>query len=165
MLQNPNVVVDNPVTVAGGIISVDNFPSTQPVSGSVSVTGTVDSNITNASLAVTGPLTDAELRATPVAVTGTVATTAAITTTSVVAQVSVPNSGSTVVLASDPATRRVIIFVATKAVLLKLGVGATSTSFTYSLPVNSTLEISGWTGNIEAIGVGGTSNVNVTKLS
>lgn len=81
MLQNPNVVVDNPVTVA-------NFPATQPVSGSVSVTGTVDSNITNASIAVTGPLTDAQLRATPVPVSVAGSTAG----TSTVSRISVSNS-------------------------------------------------------------------------
>lgn len=51
-------------------VTVQNFPATQTVA--ISQTGTdnnVDANITNASLAVTGPLTDTELRASPVPVT------------------------------------------------------------------------------------------------
>lgn len=51
-------------------VDVQNFPAVQTVA--ISQTGTdnnVDANITNASLAVTGPLTDTELRASPVSVT------------------------------------------------------------------------------------------------
>lgn len=48
-----------------GTVSVGNFPATQPVSGTITVG--------NSSLSVTGPLTDAQLRATPVPITGTVA--------------------------------------------------------------------------------------------
>lgn len=51
-------------------VNVQNFPAVQTVA--ISQTGTdndVDANITNASLAVTGPLTDTQLRATPVPVT------------------------------------------------------------------------------------------------
>jgi hypothetical protein len=48
------------VDVSGSSISVTNFPATQNV------------NVTNSSIAVTGPLTDTQLRATPVPVSGTV---------------------------------------------------------------------------------------------
>lgn len=62
----------NSITVDGSV-SVNNFPATQTVALSQSGTdNNVDANITNASLAVTGPLTDTELRASPVPVSGTV---------------------------------------------------------------------------------------------
>lgn len=58
-----------------GSISVSNFPATQTVAGTVTAnagTGTFQTNITNASIAVTGPLTDAQLRAAAVPVSGTI---------------------------------------------------------------------------------------------
>ena len=51
------------VDVSGSSVSVSNFPASQTINGSVSITGSV---------AVTGPLTDAQLRATAVPVSGTV---------------------------------------------------------------------------------------------
>ena len=66
------------IDTSGSSISVSNFPSVQPINdnggsitvdGSVSITGTSNVNVTNSSLAVTGPLTDAELRASAVSVT------------------------------------------------------------------------------------------------
>lgn len=76
-----------------GSVSVSNFPATQPVSGTVAVTSAGLTNLdvalstrtkpsdqqhviidSSASIAVTGPLTDTQLRATPVPVSGTVVT-------------------------------------------------------------------------------------------
>lgn len=78
------------VDVSGSSVSVSNFPATQPVSGTVTVvqpTGTnLHTTIDNASIAVTGPLTDTQLRATVVPVslssttiTGSVAVTGPLT--------------------------------------------------------------------------------------
>ena len=56
-------------------VSVSNFPATQTISGTVTAnagTGTFQTNITNASIAVTGPLTDTQLRAAAVPVSGTI---------------------------------------------------------------------------------------------
>jgi hypothetical protein len=58
------------VDTTGSSIAVSNFPATQPVSGTVGVTGSV---------AVTGPATDAQLRATPLPVSGTVTATGPLT--------------------------------------------------------------------------------------
>lgn len=159
MIYSPEVEVVNvpDVTVSTGV-SVTNFPATQPVSGSVNV-----SNFP-ATQPVSGPLTDAELRATPVPISGTVSTTVANASTSNVAQVSVPNSGSTSLLTPNANRKRFILYVASKAAFIKIGTAVTNTSFTYSLPVNSTLELAGWTGDVTALGIGGTSNINVTEL-
>lgn len=62
-----------------GTVAVSNFPATQPVTGTFfqatqPVSGTVAVSNFPASQAVTGPLTDVQLRTTPVPVSGTVAT-------------------------------------------------------------------------------------------
>lgn len=77
------------VDASGSSVSVSNFPPTQAVSGTVSISGTPNVNVTNASIpvtgaffqatqpvsiassvAVTGPLTDTQLRAVAVPVSG-----------------------------------------------------------------------------------------------
>lgn len=70
-----------------GIVPVvgDFYPATQPISGTVTVA--------NSSFAVTGPLTDVQLRAAPVPVSGTVAVTGPLTDTQLRAAV-VPISGT-----------------------------------------------------------------------
>ena len=73
--ENLLAYVPQPLSVSGGPtsdVTVLNFPSTYPVTdngGSLTVDGTVG---VSGSVAVTGPLTDAELRATAVPVSGTV---------------------------------------------------------------------------------------------
>jgi hypothetical protein len=75
-----------PISIAAPVAVTGNFyPATQPVSGSVSVTGSVAVTGTffqatqpvsiAATVAVSGPLTDVQLRASPVPVSGTVAVT------------------------------------------------------------------------------------------
>lgn len=64
------------VTVAG-TVAVSNFPATQPVSGTVavsSVAGTVTVDASGFTVPVSGPLTDAQLRASAVAVDGSAVT-------------------------------------------------------------------------------------------
>ena len=97
-LEVTTVAVSNfPATQpVSGTIAVSNFPATQPVSGTVSISGSVavTGPLTDAQLrasavpvslasvpshAVTGPLTDAQLRATAVPVSGTLAVTGPLT--------------------------------------------------------------------------------------
>lgn len=56
-------------------VSVTIASDQTPIPVDIGAVGTLDVNVTNASLAVTGPLTDVQLRATPVPVSGTVAVT------------------------------------------------------------------------------------------
>lgn len=58
-------ITANPVKVDGSAV-------TQPISGSVTVSGTVTANAGTGTLSVSGPLTDTQLRATAVPVSGTV---------------------------------------------------------------------------------------------
>lgn len=67
--------------ITGGKVSTDGSSVTQPVSGTFwqatqPVSGTVTANAGTGTLAVSGPLTDAQLRATPVPVSGTVTSNA-----------------------------------------------------------------------------------------
>jgi len=71
-----------------GQVAVTNFPATQPVSGPLTdaqlraavVPVSLASTTVTGSVAVTGPLTDTQLRATPVPVSGSVTATVASTT-------------------------------------------------------------------------------------
>lgn len=98
-------------------VNVTDFPAIQTVA--ISQTGTdnnVDANITNVSLAVIGPLTDAQLRATPVPISGTITTTPSGTQdVNIVSTIPVPvtdNGGSltvdgTVAVSNFPAVQPV----------------------------------------------------------
>ena len=143
---------------------------------------------------VIGPLTDAELRATPVLVSGTVTSTpsgtqdvnivssveleikndtgnpvpisGSVTTTpltsssATVTQVSLPASTNTTVLAANGSRKKAIIFCPKAAVFFKLGAGASGTSFTYKTPgADSILEVTIYTGQIDAFGPATTLNV------
>jgi hypothetical protein len=72
-LDGPTLAALETITV-GGTVAVSNFPATQPISGSVSVsnfpaTQPVSGTVSiSGSVAVTGPLTDAQLRASAVPV-------------------------------------------------------------------------------------------------
>lgn len=105
----------------------------------------------------TGPLTDAQLRATPVPVTVGGTTTATVTNVSVgtsVITLSVSNSAKT----------RVIIFNETGTLFVKWGSGASSTSYTTRLTANTLHEIDGYSGIVTAVKATGTTPVLVTEV-
>ncbi len=91
-----------------GTVGINNFPATQPVSiatlpvGHNVIDSGVITSITN-SVAVTGPLTDTQLRATPVPVSGTVTASGPLTDTQLRAT-PVPVSGTVTVDTSLLAT-------------------------------------------------------------
>ncbi len=157
-LFSSDVTVDNTVLIEGGnvnAVKTDGSAVTQPISGSVGVTGSV---------AVTGPLTDTQLRATPVPISGTVSTTALVATTSNITQVVLTNNTNATLLAINSARIRAIIFVPSQTLQIKLGATASTTSFTYKVTAaNSTIEITGYTGRIDAFGMGQT--VTITELT
>lgn len=131
-----------------GSVSVSNFPATQPVSGTV---------------AVSNPgLTDAQLRATPVAVTGTVSVGAAASVATV-SNVSVGTSAVTL-SASNAGKTKLIIYNETGTLYVKLGTGASSSSYSYRLTANSSLEFTGYTGVVTGIKASGTTSVLVTEV-
>lgn len=131
----------------GNSITVDGvfFQATQPVS----IAGSV---------AVTGPLTDAELRATPVPVTQGGTGTVTVT------RVSVNNTTAVTLSASNSAKQRVVIYNEGGTLFVKFGATASSTDYSYVMTVDSTLEIEGYYGLITARKNSGTTFVQVTEI-
>ncbi len=118
----------------------------------------------NGTVTASGPLTDTQLRATPVPISGTVSTTALVATTSNITQVLLTNNTNATLLAINSARIKAIIFVPSQTLQIKLGATASTTSFTYKVTsANSTIEITGYTGRIDAFGSGQT--VTITELS
>lgn len=122
-------------------------------------------NILNPSLPVTGPLTDTQLRATPVPISipGTVSTIAGATGVATVSNVSVGTSVVTLSAANASKTR-VLIHNEVGTLFVKLGTGASSTSYSLRLTANAFGEIVGYSGIITAIKATGTTPVLVTEI-
>jgi hypothetical protein len=145
-----------------GSVSVSNFPATQPVSiaASVAVTGT----FWQATQPVSGPLTDTQLRATPVPISGSVSTTpVAPTTIATVTSVAVSTTVATL-SASNVSKKKVVVFNEAGTLYVKLGSAATSSSYSYRLTANSTLEIEDYAGIVTAIKASGSTNALVTEV-
>lgn len=169
--QDVNLVstIPVPVTDNGGSLTVD---------GTVAVSGSV---------AVTGPLTDTQLRATPVPISGTVTANAGtgnftvtqatgtnlhvsvdnfpvvFTNLATVTPVSVSTTVATL-SAANVAKTQVIIFNESGTLFVKLGTGASSSSYTYRLTANTELEITGYYGIITGTKLTGTSTAMVTEV-
>lgn len=136
-------VTPNPLPVSGPLTDTELRATPVPVSGTVTATG---------------PLTNAELRATPVPVSiGAAASVATVTSVSVsptVATLSTSNSAKT----------KVIIHNEGGTLFVKLGSSASSSSYSYRLVANTTLEVTGYTGIITATKATGTSSALVTEV-
>jgi len=148
MIFTPDITITNvpDVTVSAGL-NVNNFPATQPVSGTVTVANP--------------GLTDTQLRASPVPVSTTVtgATTSTVTqVTSVI--------GNQTLLASNANRKKAILFFTSGTWNIKLGATASATSFTYLVSgTNFTLEVpSEWRGQIDVFNAQANKLVNVTEL-
>lgn len=146
---NPNALkvdgsaVTQPIS---GTVNVGNFPVTQPVSGTVTVQQPTGTNL-------------------HVTVDGNVATVAGGAATSTVAQTT-SNGSSQQLLASNVNRKKAILFFSSGIWFIKLGVTASNVSFTYSVTsANTTIEITGWAGEIDAICTTSGKLVNVTELS
>ncbi len=141
--SNEVIVVNVPdVTVSAGI-SVTNFPATQ---------------------AVTGPLTDTQLRATPVPISGTVTTSPVSSSSSTVAQISSTGSNQTL-LAANANRKKAILHFTTGTWYVKFGATASATSRTYVVP-NTAFDIEEtiWKGTIDAFCTSTAKLVDVTEL-
>jgi len=156
MIWSPNVE-----TIESGNIAVTNFPATQPVSGTVAVSNFPATQPVSGTVTATGPLTDAELRATPVPVSGNFGSqsvsSATVTNTA--------TSASSVTLAASNAARvKLVIQTDSGTTFVKLGTAASLSSYTYRLSANTTLEITQYTGAVTCIRNSGTGFVLVTEL-
>lgn len=117
-------VTNTPLPIDGGnatAVKTDGSAVTQPVSIASSV-------------AVTGPLTDAQLRATPVPVSSTAVTSSTATVTSVV----LTGNTNTTLLAANPNRVGAVVFVPSQPAYIKFGTTASTTSFTYKVTAAST---------------------------
>ncbi len=129
-----------------GSVDVNNFPAVQPVSGTVTATG---------------PLTNTELRATPVPVSGTF--TGSNASTATVSQVVLTANTNTTLLVANANRVRVVLFAPSQPVYVKFGTTASAVSFTYKLTANnSTLEFGNYTGRIDIMSTSG-QTVTVTE--
>lgn len=133
-------------------------------------------DISNVSLAVTGPLTDTQLRASAVPVTltsttitGTVTVREAGISAATLSNVSA--SASSVTLLSSNASRvggMIVNDSASATLLVKYGTTASATSYTYSLLPGATLELPAnpaiYTGRIDGIWTAAVGSARVTEL-
>lgn len=162
IFTNEEIVVGD-VTISAGV-SVTNFPATQPVSGTVAVSNFPATQPVSGTVTVANPgLTDTQLRATPVPISGTVTTTSVTAATATVNSVSVGVSATTLLVA-NVARKGAVVFNESGTLYVKFGSAASSTSYTYRLTANTVLELDVYTGIITAIKASGTSNVLVTEL-
>ncbi len=139
-----------------GTISVSNFPATQPVSGTIAVSNFPATQPVSiaAPVAVTGPLTDTQLRATPVPVTTAPTTSSSAT----ISQVVLTSNTNATLLAANASRKKVVLFAPKSTLYVKFGTTASATSFTYiAIAANTTFELSTWIGQIDVL-----STVNQT---
>lgn len=168
-IYSADTVIDNPVTVAGGVIdasgstvAVTNFPATQPVSGSVSVsnfpaTQPVSGTVNVGNFPATQPVSGT------VSVAGTVNVLTANASSATVTQVSQNNNTDTTLLVANPNRKSAIIFLPKSGTGVKYGTGASASSFTYKTGAsNTTIIVTGYTGAINSFGPADT--INVTEL-
>lgn len=168
---SPDVVVENAITLdPSSSVSVSNLPATQPVSGTISIgnfpaTQPVSGPLTDAQLRLTpvpvsGPLTEAQLRATPVPTTSSPVTSNSAT----IAQVVLTGNANATALAANVNRKKVILFAPKSTLYIKFGATASSSSFTYVVTAaNTILEISTWVGQIDVLSTVN-QTINVTEL-
>lgn len=140
-----------------GQVSVSNFPAVQDVNITQSVEVEVK-NDSGSAIPVTGPLTDTQLRATPVAVVMGQASTATST------QFTSTGANQTL-LAANANRKKLIIYVTSGIWDLKLGAVASATS--RLLRIDSAkfyLEITGYTGQVDGICTTSNKILDVTEL-
>lgn len=152
-------VSNQPIGVTGPLTDTELRATPVPISGTVTATptGTQDVNVT-----ATVGLTDAQLRATPVPISGTVsigASPSIATVTPVAVSTTVTTLSS-----SNAAKTKVIIHNETGTLYVKLGTGASGSSYTYRLTANSVVEISGYTGEITGTKQTGSTTALVTEV-
>lgn len=168
-IYSSDTVIDNPVTVAGGVIdasgssvSVTNFPATQPVNGTVNVGNFPVTQPVSGAVSVSNfPATQAVSGT--VGISGTVNVLTAVASTATLAITAVSNTTDTLVLASNANRKSAIIFVPKSATSVKYGSGASGSSFTFLTgSANTTLIVTGYTGQINVFGPAQT--INATEL-
>ena len=145
-------------TDAGSVTTVDNAAGAAAVNiqdGGNSIT--VDGN--------TNPngLTDTQLRASPVPVSGSLTITPATAATATVTRVTVSTTVATL-KAANAARLQLIVHNEAGILFVKLGAAATATDYSFRLTANTILTVDEYTGIVTAIKSSGTSEAQVTEL-
>jgi hypothetical protein len=142
------------------------FQTTQPVSIATMPSTPVTGTFWQTTQPVSGPLTDTQLRATPVPVSGSVSTTPVTSTTSSVTQVTSTGSNQTL-LVSNVNRIQAVLYFESGIWYVKLGATASSASLTYKVSASNTvIEIPPmYTGIIDAICTTAGKLVDVTSLN
>ncbi len=161
---SPEVVVENTVLVDGSAV-------TQPISATTLPLPT-GAATNSAVTALTKPsdiqLVDGSAHTQPVSGTvsvgNVVSVITAVAATATITQVVLTNNTNGTLLAANVSRKSAVIFVPSATLQIKYGATASATSFTYKTTSNNTtLTITGYTGQIDAFGSGQT--VTITELS
>lgn len=164
------ITVDNtPLPITGALTDTELRATPVPVTipTPVPVTDNGGSLTVDGTITVANPgLTDAELRATPVPISGTVAVNnfpSASTNAATITSVSVSTTVTTL-SAENAAKKQVVIHNENGTLFVKLGSGASSTSYSFRLTANTVVTIDGYYGIVTATKLTGTSNALVTEI-
>ena len=151
-------IFTNDIVIDGGTVTVDT------ITNAVTVTGTVTANVGSGTQPISGSVSVSNFPATqPVSIAGTVNVLTAVAATATISQISLPNTTDTLLLASNANRKSAIIFIPKTGIFVKYGAGASATSFTYKTnATNSTIIVTGYTGQIN--GFGPSDTINVTEL-
>jgi len=149
---------DVTIDVNGNSVQVTNFPATQPVSGTVTDNQGAPNTLANAwPIEVTDGTNILGTSAHPLN------TVSAVSATATVTQVVLANNTNGTLLASNASRKSAIIFCPSSTLQVKYGAVASLTSFTWKVTTNNTtITVVGYTGQIDAFGMGQT--VTVTEL-
>lgn len=159
---SPDVVITNtPLTIDGGnsnAVKTDGSATTQPVSGTISVSNFPATQPVSGTVAATQGTS-------PWVVSGTVSTTPSSGSSATIAQVSVTTSNITVLAANANRKKAIVMMPTVGTLYLAFGATASATIFTYKVTSNNTvIEVSNYTGAISGITASGTTLVNVTEI-
>lgn len=158
LFTNEEIIQNTPLPVSGPLTDTELRATPVPVSGSVTAVGPLtDTELRATPVPVSGPLTDTQLRATPVPVIQGSSANATVTNVSV-------GTTSTTISASNVGKTKVVIYNEAGTLFVKLGTTASSVSYSYRLTANTTLELTGYYGRIDAIKASGTTAVLVTEI-
>lgn len=152
--------------VVTGSVDVNNFPAVQPVSGTVNVGNFPATQPVSGTVTVANPgLTDAQLRLTPVPISGTVTTASVVSNSSTVTQISSTGSNQTL-LAANANRKGAVLYFTSGIWYIKLGATASATSRSYVVDAaKTTLELPvRWTGQVDAFCTSSAKLVDVTEL-
>ena len=139
-------------------------------------TPTVTANAGTGTLAVSGPLTDTQLRATAVPIsgtvtanagTGTLATNVAAATAATLANVASSASNGTLLAANTSRRGAMVHNDSTQVLYLKYGATASTTSYTVKVPADGYFEFPAptYTGIVDGIWAAANGNARLTEIT